>query len=225
MRTGIFESYIQSQMIYDTIYQTAMEAPDSVDIREMTAQEYDDMEADVDPNGSNIDNSERLDTNIDDTLSSDNGTELETDESYEDEEMNSSEEDSLESEEDIPTEDEESIEGEDTSESTSDPRDYQKRLNIHKNMLRFLEIIEGNRESFDQRFSKVLTIDQSKDFHNILKAFNELIDITQEILCTKFINGDYQSLVKYYVSLNRVYDIIARMTANFVKQYYDENKN
>lgn len=197
--------------IFEEYFNIAMEAP--TDITESVAESMKSMEEDVDSNtdenetnNDNNDSSEDEDETADDTTNEDD-EDIDTSED-EDETADEDSIDDTDSEEDVPIDDTE--------------HEFDRKNNVHKNTLRFLSIVTSNRESFEQRFGKVVSYEEIKDYHTILKAFDQLIEMTENILCTKFIDGSYNTLIKYYVALNRVYDIITRMTDVFVKTHIEE---
>lgn len=100
--------------------------------------------------------------------------------------------------------------------------EYEKCKRVHKNTLQLLAIINLSKDSFEQKFSKVVSENGSKEYNRIMNAFNDLITVTNETLTTKFSDNTYYNLIKYYVSLTKVFDIITRMTENFVKMHNEE---
>lgn len=141
------------------------------------------------------------------------------------------EEEPTEEDSDIPTEDEEyvdeGVEEDPLPEGTfDDPEyEYEKKLNVFENTKKLLEIVTQNKESFDLRFSKGLSPELSKEYRLIAKNFTDFIQVAETALKTKFSSKPYNVLVKYYVSLTKVYDIIIRMTDNFVTKYNEEIEN
>lgn len=115
---------------------------------------------------------------------------------------------------------------EDIPEEPSDVQeDYTKRLNVFKNTQQLLDIVIQNKETFEARFGKGLTVDLAKDYRLITKNFDDFITVARTTLAEKYGSGSYNTLVKYHVSLTKVYDIIIRMTENFVKKYNEEIEN
>lgn len=107
---------------------------------------------------------------------------------------------------------------------TEDPNiEYQKKLRIHRNCKRLLAIVKNSRDSFEQKFSSKITGKQYIGYHKIINAFDDLYEITMRVLTDEFAAGDYKTLIRHYVSLVKVYDIITKMTENFVDLYIKEN--
>lgn len=240
---GIYESYMSSLDFFESMKMSpAMEASrrnrqDPVDIRQMTDQEYTEMEDDVSSNGENIDNSGNIDTDLSDIPGGDSSSSEEGSDDFDPTgEEDSEGDDGTDSGDDFdPTgegedseemADDESVEDGENLESPDDQQlDYRKRVQVHKNTIAFLTRLENSKESFDQKFNRMLPEEQSKDYHRIIKCFDSLINMTKDILKTKFIDGKYQNLIKYYVALNCTYDLIVRMVDKFVNQYYTEKQN
>lgn len=101
--------------------------------------------------------------------------------------------------------------------------EYQKKLRIHRNCKRLLAIVKNSRDSFEQKFSSKITGKQYIGYHKIINAFDDLYEITTRVLTNEFATGDYKTLIRHYVSLVKVYDIITKMTENFVDLYIKEN--
>lgn len=113
--------------------------------------------------------------------------------------------------------------------SEQDPEDiekeYQKKTRIHNNTILFLDLVRNNYETFNSKYSKNCDNTRLKDFYTINKAFTDLISSLEKTLKTKFMDSDYSEMIKYYVSYNRIYDIIVRMVENFVIDNKDESKS
>ena len=200
----------------------AYEAP--IDVAQEAQDETEAMNEEAEDNGEETDNTGELD----DDPNNIPGVNIDEEEATEDEDTGTEEEaDTTEEEEtaDETVEDEEPVEEEPEEEPIDQERDYDKRKKVHSNTLHLLQVIKSSRDSFEQKYNKVLSVNQIKDYHLIIKNFNDLIDMTENILSTKFIDGKYDNLIKYYVSLYKVYDIISRMVGNFVKEYEEVNKN
>ena len=103
--------------------------------------------------------------------------------------------------------------------------EYDKKLNVFENTKKLLDIVTQNKESFDLRFGKGLSPELAKEYRLIDKNFTDFIKVAETVLATKFSSKPYNILVKYYVSLTKVYDIIIRMTDNFVTKYNEEMAN
>lgn len=101
--------------------------------------------------------------------------------------------------------------------------EYKKKLRIHRNCKRLLAIVKNSRDSFEQKFSSKITGKQYIGYHKIINAFDDLYEITTGVLTNEFATGDYKTLIRHYVSLVKVYDIITKMTENFVDLYIKEN--
>lgn len=158
------------------------------------------------------------------------------------EETVSAAEDELSAESDEPTEGEEEIPPDEEDESVNeeefedeplpeedvfeDPEyEYEKKVNVFNNTKRLLEIVTQNKESFNLRFGKGLNPELTKEYRLIDKNFSDFIQVAGAVLSTKFASKPYNILMKYYVSLTKVYDIITRMTDNFVTKYNEEIEN
>lgn len=108
-------------------------------------------------------------------------------------------------------------------ETPEDPNtEYEKCKRVHTNTQRLLAIVNLSRDSFEQKYSKSVREHNRKDYHMICKSFTDLDETINMVLTEKFTNGTYQTLIKYYVSLCKVYDIITRMVDNYVKTYIEE---
>jgi len=138
--------------------------------------------------------------------------------------------------EEIPSEgeeyvEEESVEGEemvDESQPVDDNSDnteleYQKKVNVHKNTRKLLAIMNLSRDAFEQKFSNHVNGEYHDDYHKIIKCFDDMITITNNVLIEKFSNGDYNTLIRHYVSLTKVYDLVTRMVEKFVDDHIKEN--
>ena len=126
-----------------------------------------------------------------------------------------------ESDEEVPIE-EDIPETEETP--TEDPMiEYKKIMKIHSNMKRLLGIVQNSRDSFEQKFSSKISGNQYAGYHKIINTFDDLYEVTERVLTNEFSNGNYKSLIKQYVSLVKVYDIITKMTENFIEAYIKEN--
>lgn len=107
---------------------------------------------------------------------------------------------------------------------TEDPQiEYKKKLKIHSNMNRLLAIIKSSRDSFEQKFSSKITGKQYVGYHKIINTFEDLYNVTENVLKKEFVDGTYKTLIKQYVSLVKVYDIVTKMTENFIEAYIKEN--
>lgn len=102
--------------------------------------------------------------------------------------------------------------------------EYNKKMNIHKNTVQLLSIVTISRDAFEQKFGSKLEGSQYHDYHRIINGFDDLIEIMNETLTKKFANGNYNTLIRYYVSMVKVYDILTKMTDNFVNDYIKENE-
>ena len=138
-------------------------------------------------------------------------------------------EEPVEEDSEIPAEEDEYVEEEEEPlpEGTfNDPKyEYDKKISVFENTKKLLDIVTQNKESFDLRFGKGLSPELTKEYQLIAKNFNDFIEVAKAALKTKFATEPYNILVKYYVSLTKVYDIIIRMTDNFVTKYNEQIEN
>lgn len=184
-------------------YESATEAP--YDITEKTESEMENLDTQVE------------ETRIDETTTDDNAETETTDEADVDTPVDDTDtmtDDGGENFDENIEEDPEELE-----------KEYNKKVRIHNNMILFLDLVKNNHDSFNNKYNKCIESSRYKDFHVINKTFNDLIDSIQNALATKFTNSDYTELVKYYVSYNRIYDIIVRMVEHFVIDNKDESKS
>ena len=175
----------------------AIEAP--VDVTEKTTEEMDKINAEY----------ESVETDVmTDDLDGDESNETEMEDTTDDQETEDAETDDSMVEE----------ETEDVSEPSPDEleKEYHKKVRIHTNTIAFLDVVRNSYDSFNGKYSKNCNPERLKDFHTINKAFTDLIESTEKTLKEKFTNAEYTDMVKYYVSYNRIYDIIVRMVENFV---------
>lgn len=120
--------------------------------------------------------------------------------------------------------DEEDLDSPDVMDAGEQPDDgeYIKCKRIHDNTIKLLDVVSLSKDSFEKRCNKCDSVEQSKDYHRIISTFDSLISAINFTLINKFINGKYEDLIRCYVSLVRVFDIITRMTVNFVDKYFTE---
>lgn len=211
---GLESNFVSfDEFFYGSFVGSAMEAP--TDITRTTAQQMDEMG--TNPNGTESEVTEEPVEDEEEVATEGNETE-ETDETNPIEETDTT--DDEEYEEDTDNEDDSTDEDSETDTEEEpiedDTNEFNKKIRIHENTVHLLNIIKGNKESFELQFSNSLKHEEMKDYHTIIDTFTDLIDTTEKILQTKFIDADYNTMVRYYVSLCRVYDIIIRMVENFV---------
>lgn len=180
----------------------------------VSSEEPDDYDATLDAANQEIEDAGNAAVSDDfpEPPTSEEGEEL-VDEEVSDETPESDEEAPIE--EDIP----------ETEETPSeDPMvEYKKIMRIHSNMKRLLGIVQNSRDSFEQKFSSKISGNQYAGYHKIINTFDDLYEVTERVLTNEFGTGNYKSLIKQYVSLVKVYDIITKMTENFIDAYIKEN--
>lgn len=222
----IVDQFMQSQSLYNTIYRIATEAPgdsgEPIDIRKSTEEEMSEIDEQETSDGDDIDNRGQLDTDLG---IGDGGDDDNADDPVENLDNGDDPVDNLDNDEESDTDGMDENSDDQTDESSSDQElDLAKRIAIHENTINLLNTIENSKESFDQKYGHIISPDQIEDYDKIIKTFDDLISITKDILKKKFMKSDYQTLIKYNVTLNRVYDIIVRMVRNFIDDYYVASK-